>query len=227
MPIISVIQWIQNTNHACGQTVHVCGFSAGPQSNWLITQLINRTVNGTRLPQISVKIEFELQNCDTTFNCQRTFNTHVYETSSMNTTGARLNLNNYRQVRRVSPDVTTGARMNQMITITFNTNHSSFYFAIQDETCCIVVIRVIVFYNVCPQQTAYLIVFPETIAPILLVSVTASCVANSEPENGLAPLLSCLSRGIWSLIPAAGCRCVAGHFHFNELCECKQSIIPI
>ena len=87
----------------------------------------------------------------------------------------------------------------------------------------------IVFYYVCPQQTADLILYPETIAPpenqagIPLVSVTANCVANAEPENGQAPLLSCLSRGIWSLVPAAGCRCVTGHFHFNEACERKQS----
>ena len=205
----------------------MCGFSDGPQSNWLITQLINRTVNGTRLPQVSVTIELELRNCDVTLRCQRTFNTHVYETSSMNTTGARQNLNNYRQVQRVSPADTSGARVNETVTITFNTNHSSFYFAIQDETTCIVVTRLIVFYHICPQQTADLILYPETVAPpenqagILLVSVTAICVANAESENGLAPLLNCFSRGIWSLVPAAGCRCVAGHFHFNESCERK------
>ena len=75
----------------------------------LITQLINRTVNGTKLPQVSATIELELRDCDVSLNYQRTFNTHVYETSSMNTTGARRNLNNYQQVRRVSPDVITGA----------------------------------------------------------------------------------------------------------------------
>ena len=124
----------------------MCGFSAGPQSNWLITQLINRTVNGTRLPQVSVTIEFELQGCDVTLNCQRTFNTHIYETSSV-ANAERRNLTNYRQVERVSPDTTDGSRLNVTITFSFNTNHSSFYFAIQDETTCIVITRLIVFYN--------------------------------------------------------------------------------
>ena len=85
------------------------------------------------------------------------------------------------------------------------------------------------FYSVCPQQIVELIIYPETLAPsgnqaaIPLISVTASCVASAEPENGLAPLLSCLSGEIWSLVPNAGCRCIAGYFQSNEICEHKQS----
>ena len=94
---MNVIQWVQNSNTPCQQFVQVCGFSAGPQSNWLITQLINRTVNGTRLSQVSVLIEFELQGCDATLNCQRAFNTHIYETSSEDSI-ERRNLANYRQL---------------------------------------------------------------------------------------------------------------------------------
>ena len=127
--IINLLQWVQQSNTPCQQTVQVCGFRAGPQDNWLIAQLINRTVNGTRLPQVSVMIEFELRGCDTTLNCQWTFNTHIYETSTEDATAAR-NISNYRQVRRVSPDVTTGARMNETVVVNFNINHSSFYFAI-------------------------------------------------------------------------------------------------
>ena len=71
-------------------TVQVCGFRAGPQNNWLITQLINSTIiNRTRLPQVSVMIEFEQRDCDITLNCQQTFNTHIYETSSESSAGRR------------------------------------------------------------------------------------------------------------------------------------------
>ena len=124
----------------------MCGFGAGPQNNWLVTQLINRTVNGTRLSQVSVMIELEQRGCDIPLNCQRTFNTHIYETSAENADAAR-NINNYRQVQRVSPDVTDGSKVNETIMVNFNTNHSSFYFTIQDETSCIVVTRLIVFLS--------------------------------------------------------------------------------
>ena len=185
-------------------------------------------MNGTsRLPQVSVLIEFELRGCDTTLNCQKTFNTHIYETSLVDSIGAR-NVSNYQQVQRVSPDNTDGTRVNETVIINFNTEDSSFYFAIQDETSCIVITRLMVFYYICRKQTADLIIYPETFAPpgnqagIPLVSVTASCVASAEPENGLAPLPSCLSGGVWSLVPTAGCRCIAGSFQSNETRECKH-----
>ena len=83
------------TLHVNKNNVQVCGFRAGPQDNWLITQLINRTVNGIRLPQVSVMIEFELRDCDVTLNCLRSFNTHIYETSAENSAAAR-SIINYR-----------------------------------------------------------------------------------------------------------------------------------
>ena len=132
----------------------MCGFSAGPQDNWLITQLINRTVNGTRLSQVSVTIEFEQRECGASLNCTQTFTTHIYETSSLDTAGRRAVIH-YRhvQVKQISSNVTTGARVNETIDLNFYTNHSSFYFAIRDETTCIVITRLVVFYKVCEAQT--------------------------------------------------------------------------
>ena len=219
------MQWIQQSNSPCQQSVQVCGFNAGMQSNWLITQLINRTVNGTKLSQVSVTIEFQLQECRVELNCQRTFNTHMYETSSVGTAEAR-NINNYQQVERVSPDEVTGTTINTTININFNTNHSSFHFGIEDETSCIVVSRLIVFYHVCPNQVANLIHFPETIAPIFgsgvpspPIIVDATCVENAEPENGLVPSVICSSGGAWSLVPGAGCQCVSGYINENGTCR--------
>ena len=215
----------------------MCGFTAGPQDNWLITQLINRTTNGTQLPQVSVMIEFEQQGCDTALNCQRTFNTHIFETSS---TGAAKDVNNYQQVQRVSPADTSGNRVSKIITINFETNHSSFYFAIQDETSCIVITRLTIFYYVCPAQTVSLIHYPETIAfssvnvyeNLSNISVSVSCIENAESENvGLAPNATCAAEGIWeiTIIPGAGCRCVPGYYReklneSEETCNCKGFI---
>ena len=218
--IIAIIQWIQNSNTPCQQAAQVCGFPAGQQRNWLITQLINRTVNGTRLPQVSVLIEFEQQGCDITLNCQRTFNTHIYETSTENATAAR-NITNYRQVQRVSPSATNGVRVNETVTVNLNTDHSSFYFAIEDETSCIVITRLIVFYRaVCSSQTISLVHVPEVLAPPTApITVNGHCVENALTEDGSTPRLICSSEGIWSLI-GSGCRCAPGYTHngVNETC---------
>ena len=192
------------------------------QSNWLITQLINRTVNGTRLPQLRALIQFQLMECLVEANCQKTFNTHKYETSSVDNAG-RTVVDNYQSVERVSPDEVTGATINATVNIDFNTDNTSFYFAIEDETSCIVVSRVIVFYHVCSSQSVDLVHYPETIAPMFAeppippVPVTASCVDNAEPIGGLASKLTCFDGGTWSTA-GIGCQCRAGFSNNNGVC---------
>ena len=228
------MQWIQSSNNPCRQTVQVCGFLAGAQDNWLITQLINRTVNGTRLSQVSVMIEFEQRDCDVTLGCQRTFNTHVYERSSENTAASKT-ISNYRQVQRVSPDDTSGnrPRVNETVIIDFasTSQETSFYFAVQDETTCIVITRMIVFYHVCPRQRSDLTYYPETIAPglpssnnhtsVAPISVTASCVENAATENGRSPTVFCSSGGVWSTQSDRGCVCLPGFANQGGACTCR------
>ena len=218
------MQWIQQSNTACQQTVQVCGFAAGPQSNWLLTQLINRTIDGPPLSQVNVLIEFELQNCDITLNCQRTFNTYVYETSLAND-AAKRNLRNYRQVMRVAPDVITGAKVNKTVVMTFQTNESFFYFAVEDETTCIVITRMIIFYNICPNQIIDMASAPEIIAPATgFAEVEASCASNAVTENGDAPMLVCSSEGTWTVL-GSGCQCAPGSGFVNG--SCSRELIKI
>ena len=215
------MQWLQNINTPCQQNAQACGFRVGPQSNWLFTQLINRTASdGSTLSRVNVLIEFELRGCDVTLNCQRTFNTHLYETSSVNDT-VRRNISNYRQVRRVSPDVTTGTTVNETIVLTFQTNEPTFYFAVEDETTCIVITRMILFYTVCPNQTIDLISAPETIAPPTgVTTVTATCTSNAETEDGDDPKLVCSPEGTWTPL-GSGCRCTPGSGFVNGSCSCE------
>ena len=212
--------------------MNVCGFAAGMQNNWLITQLINRTVNGTRLPQVSVMIEFEQRDCDVSLNCKRTFNTHVYERSSVNNALARV-ISNYRQVQRVSPDDTTGNRVNETVNIDFfyESQETAFYFAIQDDTACIIITRMIMFYHICPRQTYDLTHYPWTIAPVFAsnneavapITVITTCVDNAEAENGVSLLAFCLSGGLWSTQSGRSCRCMRGFANQNGgvSCTCK------
>ena len=212
------MQWIQQSNTPCQQNAQVCGFSAGAQSNWLLTQAINRTVNGALLSQARVLIEFELRNCDVTLNCQRTFNTHVYETS-MISDAARRRIERYRQVQRVSPDITTGERVNETVIVNFQTSQPLFYFAVEDETTCIVITRMLVFYIVCPSQTIDLISTPEIVAPATGVTdVAATCASNAETEDGDPPKLICSPEGIWTAL-GSGCRCAPGSGFVDGSCS--------
>ena len=166
-------------------------------------------------------VEFEQRDCNVELNCQRTFNTHIYETSSVDD-NAKRNLSNYRQVQRVSPDDASGVRVNETIRVTFTTEQSSFYFAVQDETSCIIITRMIVFYRVCRRQTIRLISAPEVIAPITgrPVPYTADCASNAVSEDENARKLICSMGGIWTAL-GSGCRCAPGSGFVNETCSCE------
>ena len=142
----------------------VCGFPEGPQNNWLITQYISRRVGDVLLPQVSVQVVFELRGC-VNLACQRTFVVNIYETSTENSTIAR-ETGNYRLVSRVASDDDTGlTSQNQTREADFTTDAEGFYIAIRDETTCIVLQRLIVFYNICPRGPGDLVMRTETIAP--------------------------------------------------------------
>ena len=131
----------------------MCGFSAGPQNNWLITQLINRTVNGTRLPQVSVFV------CDIMSNCQGTLSMHRYETSSVNTIEARK-VENYLLVKRIILSL-TNIIVNETFTVNFNSNFTWLF-----RTRLLALLsgsRLIVFCYVCPNTETVLIMVTSLI----------------------------------------------------------------
>ena len=154
-----------SNNAPCWQGVKTCDYENGPQNNWLITQLINRTVNGKRLPQAFVTIELE-QNCSGSLIYKQELNTYTYETSNEDRDGAR-NIDNYQQIGSMSSGDTKGKLVNETITINFKTVNSSFYFAIQDKSSCTIITRMIIYYYVCPAQKLNLINYPETIAGVV------------------------------------------------------------
>ena len=208
-------------------TVSVCGFTAGRQDNWIITQHISRMINGTALQQVTVQVDFIIHNyCDILNNCSQSFAIYKYETSTINTTSAR-NLNNYEFVGRIVPRDGSGTvRENGSVNINFDTEETGFYLGIQDETTCIVIHRVLVFYYVCPAVTSDLITRPETTAPIIggtapPAQVVGQCVENASPENGVHPGLTCSQRGVWSVNIGTACVCNPGFQSTSDGRSCE------
>ena len=201
----------------------MCGFSFGPQDNWLITQYIYRVVDGFRLPQVRVQIDFsELGGCYK-IACQKTFVLNIYETSP---TTSREDTKNYQIISRMA--LSTSNRHNLTKEINFETRENGFYLAITDEASCMTISRVLVFYNVCPQETKLFVNRPETIAPPIgnlhmPREVTATCVAGASPENGVAPKLICMQEGVWGFLSGLGCHCNPGFFESKDKRSCITS----
>ena len=192
----------------------ICGFSVGPQNNWLITQYISRRVGDVLLPQVSVQVVFELVGC-VDLTCQRTFVINMYETSTENSTIAR-ETGNYQLVSRVASEDDAGqTSQNQTREANFDTDAEGFYIVIRDENTCITLQRLIVFYNVCPGGPGDLAMRPGTIAPPIdrnsqPLEVTAQCVEGASPDGEGEVRLNCNQGGVWTIISGSGCSCDIG-----------------
>ena len=206
--------------------VTVCGWSGGDQDNWLFTQHISRTVDGYRLQQVSVQIEYQLTTCPEdsvgSTRCRRTLDLSKYETSTVNPVAA-MNTSNYALIRTLTTQVSeSGTTTKATENFGFNTNESGFYLAIRDTGTCILISRLIVFYNVCPGEPVNFVVRPETIAPTVgSLNVNASCVDNSSPV-GDDFSLTCLESGNW-VDDSTRCECDTGFVPTmnGENCLCK------
>ena len=111
------------------------------------------------------------------------------------------------------------------------TEEDGFYLGIRDETSCLELSRVIVFYHVCPEEVSDLVVHPETIAPPIgrqgqLVKVIAECVPRAIPENSEV-LLNCVQGGVWSAIAGSGCRCHPELIQAGDRKSCKGKLVLV
>ena len=234
--LFSSLQWVQAASSFCRVVVTVCGFTAGRQDNWIITQHISRMVNGSALQQVTVQLDFQLGACISTSNCRQSFAIHKYETSIINATAAR-NLSNFEFVGQIAPKAGSGTvRQNASVNLNFATESTGFYLGIQDVSSCIIIRRVLVFYYMCPAVTSDLVTHPETIAPIIggttpPVQVVGTCVENAHPENGTWARLTCSQNGVWS---GASCVCNPGFKPSSDgrSCEgmlsvCLSACLPV
>ena len=199
---------VSELQHCLSETVSVCGFGFGKQNNWLISQYISRRVNGTSLPQVCVQVEFEFEGCDVN-GCQRTFILNALETSARDVAAARM-IANYQLFSRVAPNDNSGQSSQKMTReLDFKTEEDGFYLGILDETSCIALTRVMVFYNVCPGGVVDRVVRPQTVAPCIdrqtpLFEVTTGYVPGASPENGVTAKLTCGQGGVWTTVVGSG-----------------------
>ena len=208
---LQFLQWIQQTLSICNGSVTVCGFTAGAQENWLITQHISRVVpGGQRLSKVTAQFEVTLNGCDTSRQCRQSYDVYIWQTSTINRSAAR-NTDNYMFIERISPDNTDGfGSSTNLVEIDLN-SEDGFYLAVVDFSTCLAINHILVFYYVCPEETSQLISRPETIESLegSATSVNGECVENSSTESGASPIVQCGNMGQWQVF--VPCLCNPGY----------------
>jgi hypothetical protein len=210
-------EWTQQIQVSCEGTVTSCGFSAGAQENWLITQHISRVVGEQRLRKVTVQFEGTLNGCDISRQCRQSFDVYKWQTSTIDRTAA-ANTNNYDRVGRVSPRFTDGLMsFVEQIDVDLEAE-DGFYLAVVDLSTCITMERILVLYYECPANTSQLISRPEALGES--VTVEGECVENSSTQSGGAPVLICDERGEWKVV--VPCLCDPGYELDDREDQCSE-----
>ena len=166
-------------------------------------------------------MEAYFATCDDGTTCddsmlQETLKLAVWETSVVDNAAAR-STSNFRFISQIVANNFNSVDnlYNYTKEINFETSEHGFYFAIRDEASCVALSRVIVFFNICPENVNDLVMHPETLSPpisreISKVEVITECVLGASPENGITAILKCAQGGVWKSVPYSGCQCNSG-----------------
>ena len=183
-----------------------------PQNNWLITQYIN--VSDSNVHRVTLNATFTVSNCA---SCPTSFRVFILQTDQVNET-----LRN-----DISSCTFTGIRLfhllenSQLISSAshnIDISSSGFYLAIVDDGSCVVMSRLVIYYNICPGQVNNSIIYPETIALTGMKVVNGSCIDNAGPTSDLQ--LTCRLSGLW-VTNTKSCTCNPGYEFISTYCKGK------
>lgn len=139
-------------------------------------------------------------------------NVYFYSTNHYESQ-ARTNPDNYEPIGQIYPN----ANSNQVLSFVRPVNHNGFYLGIEDVGSCATVIRVQVFYKICPAKVVGLVTYPSLALP---------------PVNYMNPVVGtalCASNAV-STSPFHYRAFENGTCEYNSNCECRigyqENIVP-
>ena len=112
----------------------------------------------------------------------------------------------------------------------FSINTKGLYLAVVDRGSCTSIIRISVFYYICPEQTVNLVRYPETVAPPFSNpqdrEATGVCIDNASQASADL-MLECEIRGEWEQNNDAMCSCNPGYEEEDNTCsgKCHVSVV--
>ena len=162
-------QWGDHIQGSCNHNILSCYSDNGAQNNWLITQYIN--ISTTEVTDLNVSATFSTSTLPCIAGqCSQNVPVRVYWTNTPEET-ERNDTSNYNIIATRLLHITNdGQKESDHEDVEVPSNITGLYLALVDEGTCVSITRLVVSYNVCPEQTLNLIIYPQAIAPILLES---------------------------------------------------------
>ena len=131
-------------------------------------------------------------------NCLQSYSISAFQTNEINET-FRNNSNIYYDtgIRLIH---TAGQNKFTFAQGRFTISSTGLYLAVVDKGSCTGILRLVVYYDICPYQVKNLVIYPQTVAPSIAFSqdidTVGSCVENASPVSANLQL-TCELNGVW------------------------------
>ncbi|XP_072050232.1 uncharacterized protein [Amphiura filiformis] len=196
----------------------ICQVQQAGGDHWVRTPWIPRN-NANR---IHVKIDFTMDSCHSIPQadlaiCRETFEMYYYESDedTATSTDPAWTPQTYTKVNRIAAD----GRFSDPESPAINhvdenipVSRDGFYIALRDQGACMTVLKLEVYYVVCPSVVKNFARFERTQTASTatdLVEVHGVCVANSQQVGTQVPAYLCQASGEW-IVNQGECRCSSG-----------------
>ncbi|CAL1543321.1 unnamed protein product [Lymnaea stagnalis] len=223
--------WMEATVNKDGETLRTyssCYVKSNNVDNWLRLPY----VEGGNAKSLHISFTFTMRKCSKMFDstnlqqCKETFNLYYFEAGSDFANALRPSWDalTYKRVDKIAADklfVDNTEREYNEETRQIALTSRGVYFAIQDEGGCVTLIRVKVFYVVCPNVTKNFAFFDETPTgerDFSVVSQKGECVEHATQKSELSYL--CRQDGNWFDVPKGECVCNPGYQGNTAGTEC-------
>ncbi len=177
--------------------------------------------------RIHVKIDFTMYSCQSIPQaelavCKETFEIYYHERDSDSATDTSppwtVGPDAYTKVKRIAadgrfsdPDTPSHTVINH-VDEHFPVTRGGFYIALRDQGACMAILKLEVYYVICPFVVMNFAQFQKTETEATetdLVEVYGMCVDNSQKLGSQNPVYQCKGNGEWTLMQGA-CGCSPG-----------------
>lgn len=187
--------------------------------------------------RIHVRIDFTMYSCQSIPTaelavCKETFELYYFESDTDDATDTYPGWtpDAYTKVKRIAadgrfsdPDTPNNQVMNH-VDEHFPVSKNGFYLGLRDQGACMALLKIEVYYVVCPFVVNNFARFERTMTGASesdLVPVYGMCVENSQRIDSRPPLYQCQGKlGTWTLIQGE-CGCSPGYEPMDDNQSCK------
>ncbi len=205
---------------SCNWQMRSCRYQSGPQDNWLFSQYISYEDAN----EVFFDVSYRFAECQQqqSAGCTRDYVTvYSYNRNGVAIANQRVDTSNYQPLfgtatsSRLQQSPNTASTQMETLAFTSLTSNDGLYLGLRDEGTCGSVIRIIMYYVVCPGRTVDLVTYPETAVPVRASSdivFEAVCAPNSHATTTLEVVAShststCTDRAT----AGAACECDGGY----------------